>query len=797
MVITYFKTAIRNLVRNKAYAAINIAGIAIGLTAFWMIALYVADEFSYDRFHTNADRIYRVAQHASWEGGNISQASTSAPFAASLKQTYPEIQEATRILYEGGGVISYNDKHIKADDILFADDNIFKVFSLPFISGTAATALTQPQSIVLTESLARKLFTDPDKALNQTIYFENNFPNVVTGVIKDIPGNSHLRFSGLRSLPTGWTEGWQNFNVFTYLLLQPGTDYKKLEAKLPDWASQTIRKMMRITDYRLELQPITSIHLHSNLQVEMSPNSSINRVYIFMIIAALVLIIAVINYINLSTARSSTRVREVGLRKVIGSGRRHLIGMFIAEALVITCIAAIGAFFLITVLLPLFNTIADKSLTVWRFGIYTSLSIIVAFVLLTGFMSGLYPALLLSRFKTIPALKGQMGSMNSSILFRRSLVVFQFTITVIMITGSVIIYRQLQYTTQKDLGFNKGQVLTFHIDDQAVRQQTAAIKTQLLKSPLIQGAAVAGNPIGNNNLGSMGFVFEKNDGSFSTSNKLAQELLVDADYIPAMDIKVSQGRNFSTAIESDKYGAALINETLMRELGWKDAINKRLRFKFGEGEVGERTIVGVVKDFHTYSLQHKVEAMVLMMPPVASMEDNLYVKIDNKHTEAALSWIEKVYRQFDKSNPLEFSFLDQNFARQYAAEQKQSTLSLIFTILAISLAALGLFGLAAFAAQQRVKEIGIRKVLGASVGSIITMLSKDFIKLVLIAIAIATPIAWMVMHQWLQGFAYHISIHWWFFGLAGILALLITLATISVHAIRAALANPVNSLRNE
>jgi putative ABC transport system permease protein len=238
LIKNYFKTAIRNLTRNKVYAAINIAGIAIGLTAFWMIALYVADEFSYDRFHTNADRIYRVAQHASWEGGNISQATTSAPFAASLKETYPEIQEATRILMEGGGVISYNDKHIKADDILFADDNVFKVFSLPFISGTPATALTQPQSIALTESLARTLFGDPQQALHQTIYFSNNFPNVVTGVIKDIPGNSHLRFSGLRSLPAGWTDGWQNFSVFTYLLLQPGTDYRRLEAKLPDWAAR-------------------------------------------------------------------------------------------------------------------------------------------------------------------------------------------------------------------------------------------------------------------------------------------------------------------------------------------------------------------------------------------------------------------------------------------------------------------------------------------------------------------------------------------------------------------------------
>lgn len=797
MLGNYFKTAFRNLLRNKTYAAINIAGIAIGLTAFWLIALYVADELSYDRFHSNADRVYRVAQHTVWEGGNMHQASTSAPFAGALKASFPEIQEATRIVPEGGGIISYNNKPIKAEDIFFADANIFKVFSYPFISGNPATALAQPEAIVITESLARKLFTDPQKALNQTVYFSNNYPNLVTGVIKDIPENTHLRFSGLRSLPANYTDNWQNFNSYTYLLLNKGADPKKLEARLPEWAAQTIQKLMKVNDYRMELQPLTAIHLHSDLQVEISANSSITRIYIFIAIAALILIIAVINYINLSTARSSTRIREVGVRKVIGSGRRHLIGMFIAEALVMTIVAAMLAFFLATVLLPLFNTLSGKTLTIWRFGTFTTLLVMLGFALLTGCMSGLYPALFLSRFKAIPALKGQMGNLSNNILFRKSLVVFQFTITVIMIAGSIIIYRQMQYTNQKDLGFNKNQVLTFHIHDREVRKQVAAIKNQLTQNPNIEAVTAAGNPIGNNNLGAHGFNFEKNDGSFSTSSKMAQELMVDADYIPALNIKVSQGRNFSTAVESDKYGAALINETLMQELGWKDAINKRLRFKYGEGEIGERTVIGVIKDFHTYSLQHKVEPMVMMMPPVASMEDNLYVRINTSHTKEALAWIETVYKQFDKSNPVEFNFLDQNFARQYGAEQKQETLCLIFTVLAVLIATLGLFGLAAFTAQQRIKEIGIRKVLGASVQSLITMLSKDFIKLVAIAILIATPIAWLGMHQWLQGFAYRIAIHWWIFGLAGVLALVITIATISIHAVKAALANPVDSLRNE
>lgn len=504
----YIRIAWRNLIRNKMYATITIGGIAIGMAAFWLISLYVADEFSYDRYHEKAGRIFRVAQHTRWDGGNISQASTSAPFAGALQKEYAEIEEATRIVMEGDGIIKYNEKSLQVGDIFFADSNIFKVFTFPMLYGDPNTALQVPQAIVLTESLATKIFGNAEEALNKTIHFENNFPNLVTGVIKDIPENSHLRFSALRSMP-GYTGGWQNFNVFTYLLLKEGADHRQLEKKLPQFAAKTIMAIMRVNDYRMELQPLTSIHLSSSLQVEVSANSSMGRIYIFMAIAALVLIIAVINYMNLATARASVRIREVGVRKVIGSGRRHLIAMFITEALVMTFVAAIAAWFIVTALLPFFNSLSGKNLTVWRFGTSTTVAAVAIFMLVTGFISGSYPAFFLSRFKTIPALKGQMGNLATSILFRKSLVVFQFVVTVVMIAGSFIIYRQLQYTRQKDLGFNKDHVLTFHIHDRQVRSQTAAIKTQLLQNPLIQGVAVAGNPIGNNDLGAQGFHFEK------------------------------------------------------------------------------------------------------------------------------------------------------------------------------------------------------------------------------------------------------------------------------------------------
>ena len=794
----YFKTAFRNLLRHKGYAAINIAGLATGLAAFWMIALYVADELSYDRFNANADRIVRVVQHASWDGGNLNIALTSPPFAPALKAAYPEIEEAVRIDPEGGGVITYEDKKIKADDIIFADNSILKIFSYQFLNGDATTALANPGSIVITESLAKKLFGSVDNASNKTIYFDNHYGNTVTGVIKDIPGNSQLRFSGVRSLSVDPKEGWQNSHLYTYLLLTKGANYKSLEKKLPQFAANTIQKEMKVKDYRMELQPLTSIHLHSNLDYEISPNGSIGRVYTFIALALLILLIAIINYINLSTARSSSRVREVGVRKAIGSGKGHLAGMFISEAVLVTFIAAIIGVYIVYLTLPFFNLLTGKELSIWRFGVANTLFLLVGFSMLVGMLSGIYPSFFLARFKTIPALKGEMGNMKGNIFFRKSLVVFQFMITVVMICGSIIIYQQLQFALHSNLGFNKDQVLTFHIDDRNVRNQLPALKAQLLQSPLIKGVSAAGNPIGNNDLGTYGYEFEKNDGAASDNSKLVQELMVDPEYLETMEIKLVKGRNFSNDIPTDTSGSILVNETLAKELGWKEAIGKHmLKVNDDDGKTAPRQVIGVVKDFHTYSLQHKVSALVMIMPPNTKEEDNLYVKLAKGKIPEGLAYLNNIYRQFDKKNPVEYHFLDENFAKQYTAEEKQGEIALIFTILAVIIACLGLFGLATFTAGQRTKEIGIRKVLGASVNNIVQMLSADFLKLILLAVLIAFPIAWFAMNKWLQDFAYRIHIGWQVFVLAGFIALLIAFTTIVTQAIKAALANPVESLRSE
>ncbi len=793
----YFKTALRNLQRNKIYSLINIGGIAVGLAAFWLITLYVSDELSYDRSFKNADRICRVAQHASWLGGSMNLVPTSAPFASAFKTTFPEVEDAARIDLEGGGVIRYADKTFKQDDICFADNSFFNLFDYHFLYGDAKTALTQPQSIVITKTLANKIFGDASKAINQTILFgSDNFPNKVTGVIDDMPQNSHLQFSGIRSFGNALAnDTWNNTYLYTYLLLKKGTDIKAFEKKLPAFEKKLAAEM-NYTTYHIELQPLTSIHLHSNLDYELSTNGSISRVYMFIVIGALILLIALINYMNLSTARAATRVREIGIRKVIGSARKHLVGLFISEALLVTFIAALLASILVQISLPFFNQLSGKNINLWHFGISNTIAGVAIFTLLIGCINGSYPALFLSRFKLIPSLKGQLGNMQSNIIFRKSLVVFQFVIAVCLISGSYIIYKQLQYVSQKDLGFNKEQVLTFHIDEMKVRSEIPALKHELLQNALIEGVAVAGNPIGNNDLNTNGFLFEKN-GEISSSSQLANKLYVDEDFLKTTGIQLLQGRNFSKDISTDKDDAVIVNETLMKTLGYTNAIGKKMQYPAPDNTISNRTIVGVVKDFHAYSLQHKIEPMVMMMPPNDKEKDNLYIKLAKGKTAQAIAYLKSTYTKFDNNNTADFHFLDENFAKQYAAEQKQEQLSLSFTVLAFIIACLGLLGLVIFATAQRTKEIGIRKVLGASVTAVTITLSKDFAKLVFIAALIAVPVSWFIMNKWLQEFAYRINIEWWMFLLSGGAAILIALITVSVKAIKAAIANPVKSLRME
>ncbi len=793
----YFTIAWRNLKKHTVFSIVNITGLALGLAVFWLIGLYVTDELSYDRSYANANRIYRVVHVGSWSEGRFKLAPTSAPFAPALQHDYSEIEAAARIDPEGGGILQYGDKKLKTDDIYFTDPAIFTLFGYSFLYGSPKDALTKPQSIVLTRSLAVRLFGKAENALHKTVLFENNFSNIVTGVIEDVPANSHLVFSALRSFPANYTDRWSNFSLYTYILLHKDADPKKLEAKLPGFYNRYLQKDMGKIEYRMELQSLPSIHLHSNLQYELSSNGDMRHIYIFSLVALLVLVIAVINYVNLSTARSSMRVKEVGVRKVIGSGRRQLIMLFLAESLLFTLLAVFIAGGLCGILLPFFNQLSGKALSLWQFGIPVTLSVLAAFSLLTGLVGGIYPALFLSGFRTIGALKGQIGDLHSTTLFRKSLVTFQFVITIAMIAGSAIIYQQLHYMLTRDLGFNKDQVLTLHINDHSLRKNIPALTAQLLQDPLIESVAAASNPIGNNNIGTSGFNFEIN-GRIDREARVAQYFMVDENYLPTLQIRLLQGRNFEAGRPTDKDQSILVNETLVKELGWADPIGKRVQFQADpEGHIGEATVIGVVKDFNIYSLQHKIAPLVLRMPPVDNEKDNLYVRVSKTNVAGALKGIEKVFRKFDTGSPFEYHFLDANFAGQYEAEQKQGSLIITLTILAILIACLGLFGLVAFSAEQRRKEIGIRKVLGATIPSLLGLLSKDLIKLVILAMLIASPIAWFIMQRWLNSFPYRIAVSSWIFVLAGLLTVVIALATISVQAIKAAMGNPVKSLRTE
>lgn len=790
------KIAWRNLNKHRLFSLINIFGLALGLAAFWLIALYVTNELSYDRFNLKADRIFRVVQHGKWGTGRFDLAITSAPYAAALKADYPEVEDATRVDPEGGGKITYQNKQIEADDIAIADNAFFNIFTVHFLGGDPATALSKPHSIVLTRSLALKLFGDISSATGKILYFDGNDPATVTGVIDDVPANAHFTFSALRSFNNGYTSGWTNATLYTYVLLRKHYDYKKIEQNSQAFYNKYLKTGLANIHYYMELQPLTSIHLHSHLQFDTGSNGNIAYVYVFSVVALLVLCIAVINYVNLTTAQSVRRIREIGIRKVIGSGRRQLMALFFSESTLVCVIATMLALVMVQMALPYFNHFSGKMLGIWHFGVAGSLVFFGCVAIVLGLVSGIYPALFLSRFHPIPAMKGQMGSQSSTILFRKSLVVFQFAVTIVMIVGSCVVYQQLHYVLNRNLGFNKSQMLTFHLQDKSVRGKLDGLKAELLQSPLIKSVAAAGNPIGNNDIGETAFNIGPG-GNTSTDTKIVEQLIIDPDFIPAMGIGMYQGRNFIKGGADSAQNAVIINRTLADEMGWKNPVGMRVRTGVNKGVIYWSTIVGVVNDFNTYSLQHKIAPMELVLPQTANDEDNLYVRLNGSNVPGALNYLKKVYSRFDSANKIDYHFLDQNFADQYQTEEKQGSLLLVFAILAISIACLGLFGLVTFTAEQRVKEIGIRKVLGANVRDIVSLLTRELIVLVLIAGLIASPIAWFAMDKWLQSFAYRTGIHWWVFIGSGAVAVLIAFVTTGIRSVKAAAASPAKSLKTE
>lgn len=811
MLKNHFKIAWRNLLRNRVFSVINIAGLAIGLASCMLISLYVIDELSFDRFNKNADRIVRVVFKATMQGGKINESHVMPPTAGALKADYPEILEATRLRHGGKPFVLLHNKIFNDEQLAYVDANFFKVFTLPLIEGSPQTALVEPYTIVISQTTAEKYFGKTD-VIGKTITFkESRQAYRVTGVMQDIPRNSHFQFDMLASmaaLEEARSTSWMVSEFFTYLLLTDGYDYKKLEAKLPGtmdkYLSPQLKQAMGVTlpefrkkgnDLALSLQPLTDIHLHSDFQHDLGVNGDMNYVYIFGAVAIIMLLIAVINFMNLSTASSSKRAREVGVRKVMGSEKIELVWQFLTESVLLTSLAMLLATLCCIAALPLFNELSGKTLALQWDALPSLLPALIAFGLFVGIAAGSYPAFFLSSFKPISVLKAgssaiKLSASGRSINLRSGLVVFQFFMSITLMVGTTVVYQQLKFIRNKNLGYNKDQVIV--IPSWSLGKNQAAFREELLRDSRVDTVSLSGyvpaGPSDNNN-----YTVNPDGNPSQLVKTLRYE--VDYNYIPTLGMQIAQGRNFSKQYGTDSTGM-IINETAAKFFGWspQNALNRTITRNDSEGKKATFHVIGVVKDFHFKSMHEKIGPLVMTLTNGWGW---ILIKTRSQEVSGLLATMKKNWDGFRPDMPFSYTFLDERFNETYKAEQKTGQILGTFAGLTIFVACLGLFGLATFTAEQRTKEIGVRKVLGASVAGIVALLSKDFLKLIGVAMVVATPAAWWLVDRWLQEFAYKIDVTWWMFAVAGLLSVVVALCTISYQSVKAALMNPVKSLRSE
>ena len=812
MLRNYLKIAIRNLWKNKTFSFINIAGLAIGLSCFLLIALYVLDELSFDKYNANADRTYRINSDIRFGGANLHMPVTSDMMGQLLKKDYPQVEQYTRIFTfngDGNKLIKKGNEYINEYRVAHADSTFFDVFTLPAIEGDTRTALNEPNTVVITESMARKYFPSVH-ALGKNIEVkdEKNPLYKVTAVIKDIPENSHFHFDLLFSMKNANYNWGQltSHNFYTYIRLKKGTDYKAFEKNFDQYIDRYVlpeaKQFMNINSMEefkkagnslvYSLMPVTDIHLHSNRQFELSPGGNSQYVYIFSAVAFLILIIACINFMNLTTARSANRAREVGIRKVLGTEKRQLITQFLFESTLMVVLSLLIAIVAVWLVLPLFNDVAAKQMTPASLFSPYIVPLLIALPFVVGLLAGSYPAFFLSAFRPIEVLKGRLKLGTKSGSLRSVLVVIQFFTSIVLIIGTIVVYRQLHYIQTRNLGFNKDQVLVVY-GVNALNNNMVPFKNDVLQLPGVSSATLSGYlPVANS---------FRSDNTWSTEAVMTtkngfdmQNWAIDYDYIKTMGMQIIKGRNFSKEFGSDS-SAIIINETTAKIIGFKDPVGKQLfRAVDQQGHIGAYTIIGVVRNFNFETLHHEVGPLAFELSQGNGFAS---FKVGTGNISQLISQIQSKWKSMSLGLPFRYRFLDDSFDEMYRGEQRVGKIALVFSALAIFIACLGLFGLATFIAEQRTKEIGIRKVLGASVQGIVQMLSKDFMKLVAISFVIAAPVAWYFMNKWLQDFAYRVNISWWIFVAAGLVALLIALVTVGFQAIRAAITNPVKSLRTE
>jgi putative ABC transport system permease protein len=804
MIKNYLKIAFRSLWKNKAFSSINIMGLAAGLAVCLLIVLYVKDELSYDQYHEKADRIYRLETDILFNGTQVHFANACEPLAPALLRDNPQVEQIARINNEGDISIKKGNENIQDRNAAFADSTFFQVFTVPLIAGDPLTALKEPNSIVIDESAAKRYFNNTD-VIGKTLYVNNNVTCKITGVFKDMPRQSHFHFSFLRPLRDGFrgnADNWLSNNTHSYILLKPGITQafmqKRVDAAVNNYLSKQMEGVIHSTlkeaeskgnHFRYPLRPLTDIHLHSNKSFEFEANGNLSYVYIFSVIAVFILLIACVNFMNLSTARSANRAKEVGIRKVAGSRRVQLITQFLTESVVLSFCALLLALLLAAMLLPLFNILAGKEIPGTALFASWLLPVMIALVLIVGLIAGSYPAFYLSSFQPIAVLKGKMAKGFKSSWLRSSLVVFQFSISIVLIIGTIVVYNQLEYMRNRQIGYNRNQVLVLR-NTYPLYKQTNTFREQLLSIPGIENASVSNDLPTQNSYSQNGWFLD----ATLDANKgiITGTYYIDEHYIPTLGMQMAAGRNFSKEFLSDST-AVILNEEAVKLFGFKEPLKETL-YGTNNDQPAPFRIVGVVKDFNFSTMHNKVGPLVMQM---ANSMGTIAVRLNTSNIPAVISNIESNWKRAVPGEPFLYSFMDADFNNMYKAEQQTGKLFMTFAIIAILIGCLGLFGLVTYAAEQRTKEIGVRKVLGASIGSIVTMLSRDFARLVLIASIIAFPLAWWAMNQWLQDFAYRVSIAWWVFALAGIAAILIALITVSFQAIKAALANPVKSLRSE
>lgn len=802
MITNYLKTALRIMLRQKGYSLINIIGLSVGIAATLLILIYVSNELSYDRFHQSADRIHRITFMAKLQGTEVHGANTAAPIAEAMQREIPEVEEAVRFGQWRTMPMSYDHKNFTEQNFLVADSNFFKFFSFSLIQGDPNTALKGPDKIVITEEVARRYFGDENPIGKIMLRGSERRASEVTGIAKNPPTNSHIDFDIVLS-GESWDYmkqvQWTSNNLYTYVRLRPGASSEKVKSTLDGmvikYIGTELEKFLGMTfdqfkkqgnNVGLDLQPMLDIHLRSNLSDELNPNGSIQYLYIFGAIALFIIVIACINFMNLSTARSANRAKEVGVRKTVGAMRGKLISQFISESMLYSFFSMIFALILIGLSLNGFNLLAGKELTFDVLMTPMAISVILIFTVIVGLLAGSYPAFYLTGFRPTEVLKGKVraGFRNSGM--RNKLVVLQFVISVALIFGSIVIYRQLKYMQHKNLGFAKENVVSL-LHTMSLGKSAQAFKNELGAHPEFKGASFANRLPPHIDWNS---AFRKGG---SDQDFLLNVYNVDQDHLSTMGYTMLEGRFFSKDFPSDT-AAVILNEAAFKQMEFKN-LDEAVVMSYSGDSPHPLKVIGIIKDFNYESLKSNIRPMAIQLGGEPNFE--MAVRLSAGNIGEQIQLLESIWKKYAPDAPFEYSFVDQNFDALFRAEQRLGSIILVFTVLAITIACLGLFGLAAYTAEQRAKEISIRKVMGATVSQLMILLSKDFAKLVLLSFAIGTPLAWYGASLWLQEFANRIDLEIWMAIVAGSLSLFVALIIIGAHSVRAARENPVKAMKSE